>query len=463
MLLWPLGAALAQPSLVEHIAHLQPKVLPRSSADSLFRVLKSRYNRALEAKDGATAAASLQQLGQVCYHQGHYPQAFDFYRKAGDLYCKLGRNNQLAANYNDLGSLYYASKQPAAARQQHKQALALYKRAANQTGLAATYGQLGHLCEKQHRYDSTFYYQHLALQLYQQLDSKRGKAKILENVGSIFEDIGQYDSARVYFQQASLLSQQAHAEVGQVEVLNNLGDVLRKTGHYQAGLRATRQALALARKTGEHHQVGGAYSDLAKTVSSLNQNDSAYYYSAWSRKYEAATYSANNSQQLTFLQTLYDLARKDQEIARLNNAHFVNRLLVAAAAGVGLLLLLLGSVIINRQWLKLRSEQALSEQNRRVYDTQRELLQVELKNKQLEEESLKLALAMKDRELTTNTLHVIQKNQLLEELRGQLDGLVKDDRRDQKRQLKQLLNQIGQNFNHDQHWQDFRTTYEQMN
>jgi tetratricopeptide (TPR) repeat protein/DNA-binding CsgD family transcriptional regulator len=454
--------ARAQPTLVARIEHLELAPLRGNPADSTFLVLQNQYNRAEAAHDEGQAATRLQQMGQVCFRLGHYPQAFDYYRRAGSLFARLHQLEALAQNFNDLGVLYYANKQPAAARQQYDQALSLFQRTANANGLADTYGKIGYLCEKQQRYDSAFYYQRRALHQYQALANPRGKAKICENLGSIFEDFARYDSARYYFRQALALSQQAGDEIAQIEVLNNLGDVLRKTGEYQPALRETRQALALALKTGEHHQVGGAYSDLAKTFSLLGRNDSAYYYSAWSRKYQVATYSATNNQQLALLQTLYHLNRKDQEIAQLSNARYVNQLLLAAGAGAAVLLVLLASVVISRQRLKIKSAHTLAEQNQRMYDTQRELMQVELRNKQLEEESLKRELATKDRELTTNTLHVIQKNQLLRELRGQLDDLVKEDRRDQKKQLKQLLHQIGENFNHDQHWEEFRTTFEQM-
>lgn len=457
-----LPTAQAQPSLVKHIEQLAPKVQPVSQPDAQLLALKRQYNQAVENQNDGTAATSLQAMGRICYHLGQYPQAFDFHRKAAQLFTKLNQSALLADNFNDLGALYYANKQPAQARQQYKLALALYQRACDANGVAATYGKIGHLCEKLERNDSAFYYQRLALRHYGRRSGQAGVGKIYENLGSIFENWERYDSAHFYFAKALQINQKSGDEIGQIEILNNLGDVLRKTDRYEAGLRQTRQALALARKTGEHHQLGGAYSDLAKTFSLLGRNDSAYYYSALSRKYQVATYSATNQQQLALLQTLYDLEHKDQQIAQLGQDHYINRLLVAVGAGAGLLLLLLAWVVISRQRLKIHSSLALSEQNQRIYDTQRELLQLELKNKQLEEESLKQELAVRSKELSTHTLHVIQKNQLLEELRGQLGELVKDEKRDQKKQLKQLLHQIGQNQHHDQHWEEFRTTFEQV-
>ena len=97
-----------------------------------------------------------------------------------------------------------------------------------------------------------------------------------------------------------------------------------------------------------------------------------------------------------------------------------------------------------------------------MHEAQRGLMQVELANRQLQEDRLVQELEVKRKGLTSYTLHVIQKNQLLENLRDRLSFLVKEDKRDQKKQLQQLIQQINQNFNHDQYWDEFRETFEQV-
>src|ERR1700750_2522390 len=89
-------------------------------------------------------------------------------------------------------------------------------------------------------------------------------------------------------------------------------------------------------------------------------------------------------------------------------------------------------------------------------------MQVELANRQLQEDRLVQELEVKRKGLTSSTLHVIQKNQLLENLRDRLAIMVKDDKRYQKKQLQQLIQQINLNFNHDQYWNEFRETFGQV-
>jgi len=125
-------------------------------------------------------------------------------------------------------------------------------------------------------------------------------------------------------------------------------------------------------------------------------------------------------------------------------------------------LVALGVVFISRQRLKAQLERLADERDRQVSKAQRELLQAEQQNRRLQEERLIQELEAKRKGLTSSTIHVIQKNQLLENLRDRLEMMVKDDKRDQKKQLQQLIQQINLHFNQDQYWNEFRETFGQV-
>ncbi|RAJ11134.1 tetratricopeptide repeat protein [Chitinophaga skermanii] len=433
-----------------------------SYPDSLFLQLKANFNMAMEQKDNLSAAKALREMGQVCYHLGHYPQSLDYFQQAVNYFRLTNSPQLLAETLGDMGLLYYYNRQPELARKQYNEALHLYIQQQHKPGMADIYGKIGHLHEKIQLYDSAFYYQHLALYSYNELKDARGVSKIYENIGSIYEDLARYDSAFAYFQKALYLNLQDRNEIAQIEIYNNLGDVLRKTGRYDDALVYTRKATFLAEKLNEQYQLASAYRDMAKTYNLIGRNDSAFYYLELSRKHLLAIYSEENSQQLALLQTIYDTEKKNVEIEKLKTTRRINYIITGAAVLVIVLLVLLGWTIISRQRMKIRSEQLLHEHNKQAYESQKAHMQTALLNQQLEEEKLVHALDMKGKELSTHMLHIIQKNQLLENLRSQLEAMVKDDKRDQKKQIKQLLNLVQQSFNHDEHWQDFRGIFEQV-
>lgn len=159
---------------------------------------------------------------------------------------------------------------------------------------------------------------------------------------------------------------------------------------------------------------------------------------------------------------MYDIGKKNDEIIALQHARDINIIIAIATTIVILLLLVLGWVIISRQRLKIRNADILALQNKQMHDAQQELMQTALENKQLLENKLVQDLEIKGKELTSHTLHVIQKNQLLEDLRNRLEIMAKDDKRDQKKQIQQLIQQINLNFNYDEYWTGFREIFEQV-
>jgi tetratricopeptide (TPR) repeat protein len=173
--------------------------LSQKHPDSALIILKKLHAQAVDKNDAVTEGICLQQMGQICYNQGHYAQALDFYLHADKIFSTGKRSDLLAANTGEMGVLYYYNKQLEKSRAMYNRALAIYQQNGNLKGQAEIFGNIGHLYEKRQQYDSSFYYQHLALKSYTQANYKQGAAKIYENLGSIYEDLAKYDSAYTCF------------------------------------------------------------------------------------------------------------------------------------------------------------------------------------------------------------------------------------------------------------------------
>jgi tetratricopeptide (TPR) repeat protein len=432
--------------------------LSQKHPDSALIILKKLHAKAVDEGNIATEGACLHQMGQICYNQGHYAQAIDFYQRADKLFGTLGNKNFLAVNLGEMGVLYYYNKQLGKSRAMYNKALVIYKQNHNLKGQAEIFGNIGHLYEKRRQYDSAFYYQNLALKTYTSANYKQGAAKIYENLGSIYEDLAKFDSAYTCFKHSLQLYREDNNEIASIEVINNLGDILRKTGKYKESIVQSHRAMTLAGQTGNIYQLAACSKDLGKTYELINRMDSAYHYAELSRKYSLEIYSIDGVKQTAFLQVLYDIDKKSDEIVRLNNIRKINRIIAFAAVVIGALLIILVIVIFSRQRLKIKDQNALAKQK----EAQHELMQLEIKNQQLEEESLKQQLDVKSRELSAHTLNLIKNNQLLEHLHSTLQAMVKEDKRDQKKQMQQVIAQINESFNHEQHWKEFTNAFEQV-
>ncbi|WP_158559238.1 tetratricopeptide repeat protein [Deminuibacter soli] len=450
----------AQPALNESIN--KATAISTRQPDTAFLLLRNVYTTALEKKQPREAGIAMQQMGNICYTQGHYGQSLDCHLKAADLFKAAGAPDLVAANLNDIGNLYYYNKQMMLARAHFDQALDIFQRSRNYAGIAATLGAIGHLYEKKQQYDSAFYFQYAALQQFVGKESNTGMAAILENAGSIHEDLGRYDSAYYYYSKAKTLYEQENNISGIIDILNNLGDILRKTGRYEAAMEKTRESVYLSERTNDQYQLSAAYKDLAQEWHLLQRDDSAYYYQDLSRKAILNIYSKENNKQVAFLQVLNQVGKKDSEIESLKIKHRNTIVLTIASIVLGALLICICMLVISRQRLKIKTERLLNEQQQEKHDAESALMEIALKNQQLQENVLRQDLDQRAKELSTHTLHIIRKNHFLEDLRNRLDTLVKDDKRDQKKQLQQLMQQIDLNFNQDQHWDEFSHIFEQV-
>ncbi|KKX52330.1 hypothetical protein L950_0200100 [Sphingobacterium sp. IITKGP-BTPF85] len=123
-----------------------------------------------------------------------------------------------------------------------------------------------------------------------------------------------------------------------------------------------------------------------------------------------------------------------------------------------ILLIILSYVLYSRQKIKINNQMTES----RKQEAERELAEIALKNQLLEDKQLKQELTLKEKELTSHTLNLIRNNQFLEQLRDELKVMVKDERRDQKKQMHDLVLQINENITQGIHWKEFMVTFERV-
>ncbi|MXV16562.1 tetratricopeptide repeat protein [Hufsiella ginkgonis] len=430
--------------------------------DSAYTQLKILVVKARQDKNRIAEATSLQQMGQVLHYEGNYAGAISHLLEARKIFQEENQTRYLAQTLNYLGNVYYYNKQPRQARKEFNEALRLFRKLNDDKGIAESYGEIGHLYEKKMTYDSAYLYQQLAMTHLVHIGDSASLAKIYENIASIMEDQERYDSSLYYYRASLRLNERFHNTVAQIEIVNNLGDIYRKTGRYSTGLQYSKRALVMAQQMNEKYQLSSAYRDIGRSYGLMKQYDSAYYYTELARVSSTEVYDTENSRQIALTQVLFDTEKKSSEITRLNAEKRVNIIVTTASVIIFFLLLLLAVLIYLRQKLKIKTEQEIRQTQQLIFKTENGLLEAELKNKQLEESRLKQQLELKSKELSSHVLHLIQKNEVLETIKTDMNALLNDDKRDHKKQLKQLIHKINISVSQDTYWREFRVIFEQV-
>lgn len=436
--------------------------LSRSNPDSAFHYYARQLSEARANRNKTVEADCLIGMGETLFNAGNYVQATDFLTAAEKISREIANPELVALTLNALGVLYYYNRQQALANHCFEEALQVFSSLKNDSGLAETYARIGQVYEKRQLLDSAAWFQHRALQYGLKTRDSLAVAKIYENIGSIFEDMPRYDSAMYYYKRSNAWYESMGNRVDRLEVINNIGDVYRKTGDVRTGLTYTLMAMELSIKLNHKYQLNAAYRDLAKSYELLGKYDSAYFMMEKSRLAMQEVYANDNNTQIAMMRVLFETSQKDAEITRLEQARNANRFMMISAAIVLFLLLALSYFIYTRQKIKLASEREIQRQKEVIYQKERGLMEAELQNRQLQQERLKTDLEQNSRELSSQLLHVIQKNEALDEIKTGITSILKDERRDQKKQLRELLQRVNESYSSDQYWKEFRNIFDQL-
>ena len=409
-------------------------------------------SRSLNYRKGT--AQAYHHLGKVLYEHGAFGEATNHLFESLEIYRELNNRQGEASVHNLLGVLYYYTGRPERSLEQYQQALQLAEREELAAEVAVTLGNIGHFYEKQANYEQALHFQERALGIYDSIQDPKGLSTIYGNMGSIYEDLEDYAKARNYFSQALRYNAESNDKQQRAIHLNNLGDTYRKQGRFEEAIHYTKESLELARELGFQYQEESALKDLAAEYALAGNYRQGYAYLERAQDLYETLYNEQNAQEIRRLQSLFYLSEKQKEIELLEREKRIALITRNAFLGGLLMLVLLAVIALSRQRLKIRK-------NRELHRAQQELIEIELANVKLSEQKLKGDLEANSTQLTNRTLHIIQKNKMLRDLKTGLNHLRQNYRKvDQPVSL--LINKIDHNFNFDRDWEDFNQIFDRV-
>jgi len=431
--------------------------------DSAYIFLKAALNIAENTNVTNEIAQCQQLLGEVFFNQGLFQQSLRHHLEAQKYYTiRNDRQQEIAENFLEMGMLYYYLRQFSKSEKSYYEALKIFERINSPKGKANTLGKLGHMYEKKNNYTTAHYYQTEALKLYQKLNDKEGTALILENIGSVYEDEENYKKAYDYFIESLAYNTATDNHKAMISNYNNIGDIYRKKNDYQQALFYTNKALAEATALGDLYQISASYKDLSKTYNLMGDYKNAYENLEKGRTIYEEIFNVEGTKQLTLMQTLYDIDKKDQEINLLEKESKYNYIIRVALVIFMLLIVVSAFLIMSRQRLKIRKNNQIIEQNKKLYEQEQALIKAELQNTLLKEKQLESEIQVKTQELTSSALHLIRKNKLLEDLKIDLEVINKNGKEDPRKHVKSLIKKVDYSIIQDHEWDDFRKSFEQV-
>lgn len=404
-------------------------------------------------------AVCRQFLGEILFQQGIYSEAAEKWRESSFIFQKEDNYEGLIDNYNFLGQLYSKTKSPKLSLDAHQRAYELALDSDNRKGQAISLGWIGGYHEKNGDYALALDCQWSALKILKADGFDELSADIKENLGSIYEDKEDFDSAFYYFEKAYYLNLQSGDSLKLINNINNIGDIYRKKGLLDSALFFSNQALEMSRRLQDNYQLSSAYRDMSKVHKEKRNFYMAYTYLDSSRMAYEDIFSSEAARQMALMEALYEVKYKDQEIIKLQHVHLVDTRVKILLVILVLVIFSLSMLFYSRHKLKAEAAEAVMRYEKEAADTKQKLIEIELRNIQLKEEKMMQDMESNSKALAAETLHVIDKNRLMEEVREKLKTTIVDDSKEQKKKIRNLIKMIDNNFVRDTDWDDFRNNF----
>jgi tetratricopeptide (TPR) repeat protein len=422
-----------------------------------------------------------------CYSTtGRHQKAEETYFEAFDLFSSINDTAAMAGILINLGDEYAKTGKLKMAIETELRAIRLKELSNDTRKLAFYYQKLGELfCDIDLAKWEKYAMKALALSRNPENTTWYATIAIYNDLGAIWNKKGNYKLAEMYYDTMYSLSKEAEFRKGVNTAKSEIALMLHNQGRFEEALPIISEALESIRDTDDIYQI--VYGSTLKAIIYLKLNkpqeaikllqpaiemaNNAHLLAEEmnAAKYLSEAYFANGQWKYAFQSqkkytilkdslasveiknALYDLNLKfeteikQQTIDNLTELNFEqskrSRLLIILLSASASILLLLGFIV------RLRNKTI--KQNRALFEKEQKILK-------LEHARLLDEIDFKSRELASSTVHLINKNEVMNDLKKQLSANLNS------LNLEQVIKTIDQNINLDKDWHNFRRHFEKI-
>lgn len=380
------------------------------------------------------------ELGIVYQNKFEYEKALDALYKALNIFKKIDKNKKLADTYNQIGGVYYDQENYDKAFEYFQKSLEVWVIIGDDKGLAALFNNVGEIYRLKKDYYNALEYFNNAIFISQKLNIPDYLATNFDNVGKIYTELGAYDSALYYLDKSLLINQRINEVHGISTVSISLGDLYFHKKEFRKAIDSYKTGFDIARNNGFLNLIKEASMGISKVYAKKNQYKSALYYHRLYQKTSDSLFNIKNIEKITQLEMslIFD---HEQELKSIKNQK-QNYIYFLVASGV-LILLILFVLLYGRMRIKINHST------------------IEAENLQIEKKRLNEEIDFKNRELTTNVMYLVKKNELINFISDKLIKAQTSFKKENQKQMQKLTLNLQSNIDRNI-WKTFEERFKDV-
>jgi tetratricopeptide (TPR) repeat protein/DNA-binding CsgD family transcriptional regulator len=388
-------------------------------------------------------------LGKTYGYLRMEAKAFDELSQASKIFHELGDNKNRAASAIGIGNIFLEINDFSAARKYYGRAMEWAEQ--DPTLLNVININLGEIHQKENHHDEAFYYLNKALPYFESISNQNVIAYILMMKGKSFAETGNSEKAAAAFRESLSLNEKTNNQNNTGAVLKEMGYLSLKNQEYPKAVEYFNRALELVEKSGNYHQLEMLYEGLVQGSKAIGDFETALKYEQKVTICKDSLRSASARSKTNELLVKYDLEMREREVGLLKTEKTNQITIVILLISLVALIVVMGFLLIVRYKTKVK-----------LSNTEHVALEATLKARNETEHNLKSELEFKVKELTSFTLHLIQRKEMLMSIKEEIQEIRSKAEGEVSVKLGKIMATISLSQRQDKDWDNFKVYFEQV-
>ncbi|PKP04263.1 MAG: hypothetical protein CVU14_00540 [Bacteroidetes bacterium HGW-Bacteroidetes-9] len=376
-------------------------------------------------------------------------------------YDTLELEKKYASLYTDLGTTYFHNENPSKCLAYYQKANNLVKSLSKrypthsldnellilQINIGAAY--IGIL-----EYDKALRYFKEAFEMNRKVKNQKYNGVIFNNMGIIYKENNACDDAFPYYKNALAIRDELKDTSGMAQVLNNLGNCYILKGEYGKAITSFKTAIEYSRRSKSIKSEMYAASSLSQAYEDLkNYADALTMHKLYKQLHDSIINSEEIRKTASLeLQYIYEKQIKEKELEK--------EILLARKERKSLIYLIIAGVFLFSFLIVI-----LLNRNQRIKIKQAKLVQkhleLEQQNLMLERQNLKLDLELRNKELATHVMYLLNKNEFIASITEKLLTIKPLLLPENKAWVQEIIREMKSNIDNTV-WNEFEVRFQQV-
>ncbi|MCD4665392.1 MAG: tetratricopeptide repeat protein [Bacteroidales bacterium] len=356
-------------------------------------------NQLLQSKEGfekigdeVWKAKVFLELGKVYKRRFEFEKTLAVFYEAMNIFIELKKDKELADTYNAIGGAYYDQNNYDKAYEYFNKSLLLNQELNNLRGIAALNNNIGEIYRFRSQFDEALRHYQKAIEFNKDITDSNYLAVNYDNIGNVYLEKKEFDSAIYYLNRSLVISNNIQNEERLSSVNNSLGKLYLRLNKNDKGLELFKKGYEFALKNKLLINTKDASYGLSEIYSRKSQFENAFIYYQEYKQISDSLYNISNLEKITQLEMQF-VFEHEQKLNKIRKQKTGLRYFMVSAGLISLLIILI--LLIGRQRIIIKYSNAKNEN-------------LELEKKQLNED-----INFKNRELATNVMYLVKKNEFI--------------------------------------------------